>query len=375
MKIIVYIESLKTFTSGMPHRGMLKELIQIRKHDYFILVLRKGIVPYFLKDFFNELKNQKNWELHTENRTSRISNLLALFRKKNHCSINVNGNIYLNVDAQYLGKKNHPQIITVHDLSSVKKGGVSSIPYFKRFARKFTIQNGIHHADKIVSISEFTKNDIISNFKKNSFIDVIYNGIDSHWHQSKKNTFNIGNNYWIWWGGFSKRKNLKNLLFAFKFLLQESEKRNIPNIKLIGNKNKYFHKLEKIVNDSPLLVKKVTFIQQKELGELINEVANSKGLLFPSFYEGFGLPVVEALSQGIPVMTSNISALPEVAGGYATLINPNNIIEIKKGLISMLKTSNSQNEKEFKEWTNKFTYENAAKNYSEIIDKTISKYE
>ena len=63
----------------MPHRGMLKELIKIRNKDYFILVLRKGVIPTYIEKMLGEFEDFNNWELKTEKRSSQISNLLALF--------------------------------------------------------------------------------------------------------------------------------------------------------------------------------------------------------------------------------------------------------------------------------------------------------
>ena len=185
MIIVVYIESLKTFTSGMPLRGMLKQLIKIRPMDHFILVLRKGAIPTYLDEMLNELRVFDNWELKTEMISARISNFLAFFKFKRHCSLSVSGDIYLNLDAHYLGKKKCPQIITVHDLSSVVNNNLSSISFIRKIARKFIISNGIKFADRIVSISEFTKKDIENNFKYSNEITVIHNGIDDCWHDQK----------------------------------------------------------------------------------------------------------------------------------------------------------------------------------------------
>ena len=121
MNIVIYIDSLKSFTTGTPHRGVLKELIKIRSDDYFILVLRKGSIPTYLKETLKEIGCYRNWELKIVNTTTRISNILALFKYKNHCKIHIKGDIYLNFDSQFLGQNNRPQLITVHDLSSIKK--------------------------------------------------------------------------------------------------------------------------------------------------------------------------------------------------------------------------------------------------------------
>ena len=129
MNIVIYIDSLKSFTTGTPHRGVLKELIKIRSDDYFILVLRKGSIPTYLKETLKEIGvigiNQ-NSKYHNQN-----FKYLALFKYKNHCKIHIKGDIYLNFDSQFLGQNNRPQLITVHDLSSIKTS-TSSLPFLNK---------------------------------------------------------------------------------------------------------------------------------------------------------------------------------------------------------------------------------------------------
>lgn len=377
MTIVFYIEPLKTFSSGMPHRGMLKELVRIRKHDFFILVIRKGEVPDFFQDFLNELKKLKNWSLFKEKKSTTISNILAFFKFKNHCKLKAKGDIYLNVDANYLGDTSKPQIITVHDLSSVKTNSTSSIPYFKRFSRKFAILNGIKNADHIVAISEFTKDDIKQNINRKTPITVIYNGIDPLWHNCNPTKYNRQDNYWIWYGAYSKRKNLKNLVLAYEELLidNKSMRKSIPKIKFIGKKNEYYRTIKSLAEKSKILEQQISFVQSNNIKELINEVANSSGLLFPSLYEGFGLPIIEAYSLGVPVLTSNSSSMPEISGGQALLVNPADITDIKKGLLSLFTNTTDIKSDILKKWSRTFTFEKSALQYSAIIEKVYKNYE
>ena len=319
----------------------------------------------------NELRVFDNWELKTEMISARISNILAFFKFKRHCSLSAKGDIYLNLDAHYLGFKNYPQIITVHDLSSVVNNRKSSIPIIKRIARKFIISNGIKFADHIVSISEFTKEDILIRYKYLNEITVIHNGIDHRWHDQKFLTKRNNTKYWIWWGAFNNRKNLINLLFAYeKFLIDNQDFTNIvPDLKLIGNRNDYYFKLIKIVENSELLSKKVIFKNTLKINDLINEVTNSCGLVFPSFYEGFGLPVIEAFSRSVPVLTSNLCSLPEISAGKAILVNPYDITDIKKGLEDFFTDIDKQKNEDLRKWASNFTYFKAASNFSNLIDE------
>ena len=371
MKIIIYIEALRTFTSGTPHRGILIKLIELCQNDEFVLVLREGYLSEHMQELFNRLKKFPNWTLVYEKKSRKLVNFLALIHSKNHCKISVKGDLYLNFDAEYLGAGNYPQIITVHDLSSVRSDGTSSISPIKRIARKFAIENGIKHSNYIVSISDFTKNDIIDYFQiENKKITTIHNGIDSEWFLKNKIKKKIKDNYWIWWGAFSERKNLERLLIAYKLFLEKNRKyQNIPDLYFIGTKNEYSKKLDKIIENSSTLQEKVYFFNSMELNNLKIYVKNSKGLLFPSLYEGFGLPVIEAYSQGVPVLTSNISSLPEIAGNLGFFVNPKDIKSIENGLEKLYLPHFS--EIELKEWAKKFSYEIGFNKYLKVIQKCI----
>lgn len=373
MKIIIYIEALRTFTSGTPHRGILLKLIELRSNDTFVLVLRKGKLPEYMQKLFENLKKFTNWSLVYENRSRKIVNILALLSFKDHCKLEVKGDVYLSFDAEYLGSGNYPQIITVYDLSSVRDSNASSIPFIKRFARKFTIENGIKNADKVVAISDFTKNDIIDYFDiQETKVTTIYIGIGNEWFE--ENVFTLNSNqerYWIWWGAYSQRKNLEHLLKAYEMLFQDIEnERDVPYLYFVGNNNEYFFKLLSIIEESNVLKRKVKIYPHQEISDLKSLVANSSGLLFPSLYEGFGLPVIEAYSQGVPVLTSNVSSLPEISGDVGVLVDPKDIVDIKSGLLRLDEIYNKDIEKR-KQWSEQFTYEKAAIKYSELIDKCL----
>jgi len=370
MKIVIYIEPLRTFTSGTPHRGVLHKLIELRNEDEFVLVLRKGDLTEYMQELFENLKKFTNWSLIYEEKSRRHVNTLALFHFKDHCKVDIEGDIYLSFDAEYLGSENHPQIVTVHDLSSVRNSNSSSISFIKRFARKFTIENGIKNSDHIVAISDFTKNDILNYFDlEDTKITTIYNGIGSEWFEENlfdKNTKK--EKYWIWWGAYSQRKNLERLLRAYQLMFKDDyNEKDVPYLYLLGNKNKYFLKLLTIIDESDILKRKVKIYPQQEIDDLKSFVAASSGLVFPSLYEGFGLPVIEAYSQGIPVLTANISSLPEITGGLGILIDPFNEVDIKDGLLKLFSDHDFDSEK-VKQWAQQYTYEKAAKKYSELID-------
>ena len=117
----------------------------------------------------------------------------------------------------------------------------------------------------------------------------------------------------------------------------------------------------------------VKIIPYQDIYKLKYLVKNSRGLLFPSFYEGFGLPVIEAFSQGIPVLHSNTSCLPEIAASLGISCDPYDLKSIEQGLLEMIFLNN---EKEIvfkrKQWAGQFTYALAAQKFSSVIDGVMT---
>lgn len=109
--------------------------------------------------------------------------------------------------------------------------------------------------------------------------------------------------------------------------------------------------------------------KSKPLEELIQCVSDSQGLLFPSFIEGFGMPVVESFARGIPVLTSSTTSLKEVGGGLAELVDPADIQSIKLGLKNFAQSGKQEeNSANRKNWASRFTPVHAAKEFSRILD-------
>lgn len=219
---------------------------------------------------------------------------------------------------------------------------------------------------------EYTKQDIHRYFKRvNTRINVIYNGIDDFWfdnHYIENSLTNQYQNraYFIWWGFMSRRKNLINMLLAYEELVKE--KCEVPDMLIIGNIAEHLKK-----EITPLMERnaKIIHLPFQEEYVLKTLVKNSKGLIFPSFYEGFGLPVIEAYSQGVPVACSNVTSLPEIANGFSFLFDPNNRIEIKEAFLHLLNFNKESNSPLLIQYARQFTYKKAAEAYNKLINKMV----
>ena len=222
-------------------------------------------------------------------------------------------------------------ITTIHDIIPIIYGE-RKLPFriFFYICVLFTCLK----SKKIIFDSYSTKKDTLGFFPfiKNK-MSVVYLGIDSKkFYPLKKKEnkkFIIG-----YMGGLGKRKNIERILKVANVFKKE----NI--IFKIAGKGPELNKLIRLKKEMRLNnVEFVGFIPENK----INLFYNSLDLfLFPSFYEGFGLPVLEAMACGVPVITSNKSSLPEVTGNAAILVNPNKIEEIKRAIEKVLNSKKLQ---------------------------------
>jgi glycosyltransferase involved in cell wall biosynthesis len=383
MKICVYGESLLTFTSSNPARGMLRSLLKLRPLDDFLLVVRRGSENSpVLKQFLDSCPNS-NWQLIVDPRTRKSVYIKALLGQKNYCQISESADVYLDLDMNYLGPQATPLIATVADLSSVCGDPKhSSLNWYGRAIRKHALKTMVSSASKIVTISNFTKQSL-EKYQPDlkDKITVIYNGIDDSWRNNSyltqkpvENNLLLEKPYWIWWGCITKRKNIDGLIIAYNQLRKELVDSTIPDLVLIGQLSSYSHNIINLIKKLNLKTN-VHLISSQPLDKLIIYVNQSCGLLFPSHYEGFGMPIIEAMTLGKPVLISNRSALPEISGGLGVICNPENHHDICQAMKQMLtaKQRNQDAVEARKKWAANFTHHIAAQKYSQIIDDVTAK--
>jgi glycosyltransferase involved in cell wall biosynthesis len=216
-----------------------------------------------------------------------------------------------------------PFIVTIHDLTHTLFPGrkMTSFPY--RFAYKMVIKNAVRRARRIIAVSKNTKEDLIKILKVDpSKIDVIYEGVNDEFRQlndegkkeaekSLAKKYGISKPFLLYTGVHRYHKNLPRLIEAFNILTASSHK----DLSLIitGKKDPLYPEAEKLVKTFAL-ENKVIFtglIPEEDIIALYNLASV---YVFPSLYEGFGLPLLEAFACGTPVAASNVSSIPEIAG-------------------------------------------------------------
>jgi glycosyltransferase involved in cell wall biosynthesis len=244
-------------------------------------------------------------------------------------------------------------------------------------------------AARILAVSRYTKSDIEKLFGiAGSHIEVVYNAIDERFlrgHASDTERQVLAERYLVTYpfllyaGRISPHKNLVRIIEAFSALKAELEKEgNFPDLKLIiiGDELSKHPDLRRTVirggvqND----VRFMGFVPIEMLRVFYDA---AKIFVFPSLYEGFGLPPLEAMAHGTPIVTSNTSSLPEVVGNAAVLVNPENVFEIMRALHRVLLDQPVR--EKFKqrgyEQVKKFSWETSARQTIEVYEAVAGKRE
>jgi alpha-1,3-rhamnosyl/mannosyltransferase len=217
---------------------------------------------------------------------------------------------------------NGPSVITVHDLSIITHP--EWFPGFKFFLRKVLIPQSIKKAKKIIAVSEYTKEQIKKIFQvTEEKIEVIYEGAARSRQIAARY---LPGSYLAAIGTIEPRKNFIRMLEAFEKLSRE-----YPKLKflLAGGRG---WKNEAICKKIESLKPSVEYLGYVSEGEKYHLLKNALALVFVSLEEGFGLPLVEAMASGIPIITSNTSALKEISEGAALQADPKSVGEIYKAM-------------------------------------------
>ena len=221
-------------------------------------------------------------------------------------------------------------VVTIHDL--IHKVYPNQYKQIDRWIYERKFKYSCAHADRIIAISESTKKDIISSYKVNpEKIQVLYQTCSDYFKEAVsqerseavKMKYKLPQNYFIFVGSIIERKNLQNIIKAYQLLDSNSR---IPLI-VVGSGNKYQNYIKSLLREYNL-ESWFHFISQSSLLDLPALYANAQALIYPSLYEGFGIPVIEAIYQNCPVITSRISSMPEAGGEVAYYVNPDSPSEI-----------------------------------------------
>ncbi|EKE15841.1 MAG: group 1 glycosyl transferase [uncultured bacterium] len=265
----------------------------------------------------------------------------------------------------------HPKktVVVIHGLEYEMYPQAYSL--LERIYMRFVIKNSCRWADKIICVSENTKMDVEKLYgvdeKK---IKVIYEGynIFQDFDFSQKTSFDLDKikPYILFIGRIEERKNVKGIVEAFDFI---KEKYGIPHkLLLVGKKGYGYEEAQKRIDISKYKedIVEVGYVSEEEKYVFLK---NAEVFVFPSFYEGFGLPILEAQNAFVPVVTSNVSSIPEVADDAVFYANPNNFEEIAENIYILISNREAKENivKRGIENVKRFSWAQCAKEISELL--------
>lgn len=275
------------------------------------------------------------------------------------------------------GKK----VVTVYDM--VYKAFPETMRARTRNMLNMSLKRSMKRADLIITISEFSRSEILKYFPEHEAkIRVVPCGVDLNFFKpcedqaridAVRSKFKIEGDYFLYLGTLEPRKNLEMLIDSYKlFLSKYEDKANAPKLVLAGGRGWLFDSIfEKVKNEN--LSEQILFTEYLASEDRTPLMCGSLAFCFPSIYEGFGMPPLEAMACGVPVLTSNAASLPEVVGESAVICDPYSKESICDGLMK-LATDDSLRERlktEGLERAKMFTWEHSAellyKAYEELF--------
>ncbi|MCD6065520.1 MAG: a-glycosyltransferase [Bacteroidetes bacterium] len=269
------------------------------------------------------------------------------------------------------------QLPVIHDINF--KHYPKDVPFWagKFYNRYFPLY--AQEAARIATVSEYSKKDLVESYKIDpDKIDVVYNGINENFHpltEGEKTAIRKkvteGKEYFVFVGSLSPRKNIKRLLLAFEAFKAESNSELM--LVLAGAAFWGMNELKEIIGQMKH-GQDVIFtgrLSEKGLNEI---VASAFAMTYVPYFEGFGIPLVEAMQAEIPLISSNISSMPEVAGDAALYVNPFDTDEIKNAMLYLYNDRAKGTEliEAGKQQRTKFSWDRSADLLWKSIEKTIA---
>jgi glycosyltransferase involved in cell wall biosynthesis len=356
MKIGIDARLIEETGVGRYIRNLLTELGKIYKKNEYVVFLRRGSFNSFRlpnKRWHKALADVP-WHTLTEQFV-----MPGIFAKEKIDLLHVP---YFNVPILYRG----PFVLTVHDLTILHfdTGKASTHPWIfyklRRLGYRIIVRWGIMHAKHLIAVSQATKREIMDHFPvSQEKISVTYEGVDARLtigdqRITKKRL--IADPYYIYVGNAYPHKNLETLLMAF-------QRTKGHKLVLVGKDDFFYKRLRNKVEEMNL-GKSIIFFGPADDRQLTNLYTHAKAFVFPSLMEGFGLPALEALSLGCPVVVSDIPIFHEILGDAAVYFNPHDSRDLATKLTSEILSRDA------KDTLQKFSWKKMASETARIYERS-----
>ena len=283
--------------------------------------------------------------------------------------------VFVSTDAYLSLRSKTPQIAVFHDINF--EHFPQDFPrialwhykrYFPRYARK---------AAKIITVSEFSKKDIIDNYGvEPEKISVVYNGANEGFKPLSeeetiqvRNKYTAGYQYFMFVGSLHPRKNLARLFPAFDIFKEKTG--SDVKLLIVGEKRWWTEPIQRAF-EAMRHQDDVVFVGHLQMDELNRVTAAALSSVYVSYFEGFGIPIIEAYKCDVPVITSNVTSMPEVAGDAALLVDPFDVNSIADAMVQMLDENvRTALIEKGRRRRHDFSWDKAAAGWWDVIESTI----
>jgi glycosyltransferase involved in cell wall biosynthesis len=289
----------------------------------------------------------------------------------------INPDVFVSMDGFLAPASKIQQLSVIHDIAF--EHYPKDIPWTARKYYQYYFPKFARHATRIATVSEFSKTDISQSYQIDpSKIDVVYNAASDHIHPitetektEVRNKISNGKPYFIYIGALHPRKNLKKLFLAFD--LFKKEDKSGMQLLIVGQKSSWAPKDLLNVLNTIQCRKDIIFTGRVSNKELNDFLCSAFAMTYVSYFEGFGIPLIEAMQAGIPIICGNKSALPEIAGEAALKVNPFDPIHIAKAMTAIANNESLRKSllEKAKEQKKKFNWEQSAHVLWDSIQKCL----
>jgi glycosyltransferase involved in cell wall biosynthesis len=294
-----------------------------------------------------------------------------------HALKKIEPDLFLSPDGYLSLRLKIPQISVIHDINFVHRP--KDLPaltrwYYQYYFRRFALK-----AKRVVTVSAFSKHDICLTYRiPSNKVDVVCNGANSIFAplppekiKATKEKYTKGHDYFMFVGSLHPRKNVSGLLSAFDAFVDRY--RTDHKVVIVGEKAFLTAELDQTYNQMRY-GDDVIFTGRLDTEELKNVLASATALVFVPFFEGFGIPIIEAMRTDTPVIASNTTSLPEVAGDAALFVDPNNVEAIADAMHKIATNEKLRNTliEKGRIQREKYSWDTAAQKLWESIEKCLS---
>lgn len=289
-----------------------------------------------------------------------------------------NADLFFSPDGYLSLRTNVKQVNVIHDLNFELFPDFVPKNIYRYYHKNFPLF--AQKAQHIFTVSEFSKKEIehLYNISPQK-VSVTYNDasnhfmpIDSETKAAVRKNYTNGAPYFMYAGSLHQRKNISNMLVAFDTFKNQFE--SPVRLLLAGNKLFSDSTMESVYENMHHK-NSVIFTGRLNSQEMVKVMGASVALVYVSFFEGFGIPIIEAMNCGVPVITSNTSSMPEVAGDAALLVDPNNISDITNAMYKLAteKELKDQLIEKGNERKKQFSWDDSAQKVSAVLNDLLLK--